>query len=554
MIESQHQDQQQRSAELERQLERAAARINSAKLQEGALLFTAWGLGLLWLLFIIDVSTHIPYVVRLLFWTSSLGYGIFWFYRQPWRSSRQKIDAETASLWVEKENPELQSRLISTLQFQKVNPDTTKMSMELIRGTMDQAFTQLPNISIDQAFIRKLPKNWVLSALALCCIWGLSLAISPEKVSVFAQRLVIPQVKYPTETQIESVHWPQPFIEKQAFDIVIKSKGLHPSAGTVEIEGQQGEVLKLECLPTEGQEGSYTAQCRGLSGSSTMKVILGDDRWGPTVLNPLTRPQLLSCELRVQAPAYTGKGPSSKASGSARVLMGSKVTWSVLTKGDLEQLSLLGEQIPESLRFEKGEQPNQWFAETVVQESFSYQLQLIDTHGVESLKTPQYRISISKDKAPSLNVIHPNSAIEMASRSKTKIEVDVRDDYGLDSIQLMYHVDSGQKEDFFGEQSKTGTVLKSVPIDGENYRLEGIWDNSEIQCRPGDRVEVWFRASDRSQPVANVTDSKAIQISIIDDQTYRNTIITRLNEEIEPVNQIVTKLKGGQRSLETLSQ
>lgn len=545
---------QQRTKDLESQLTKASAQLSTSHLKEGLLLFFTSASAFLFLLFLIDFLTHIPYVVRLIFWLGALGYGVYWFIQNPLKRSKEKLDAEAASLWVEKENPELRSRLISTLQFNKIDQNTTKMSTELIKGTIEQAFSQLGSIVIGNAFKRKLPKNWFIG-LAVCFVfWALSLILSAERVSVFAQRLILPNVKYPTYTQITDVQWPKPFVEKQAFNINVNCTGTLPSAGIIEIEGHTGESLELELLPIEGKEGQYQVTCTGITGVSELSVRLGDDRFGPVELTPLTRPQLLSCELTVTPPAYTNKAQVKSASGSARMLMQSQVLWKVHTKGDIESIAIQGENLPEGFKLKKGSKDGEWTSTAKISQSFSYQFQIVDRRGVESLATPQYRISTSKDKAPTISIKQPSSVAELAPRSKLKIEAHFRDDYGLNNIELVYRKITEKKEDFFGTDETKGTVLKTIPAKGTSYQLVGTWDNQEIDCNPGDRIEVWLRASDHAEPEANINDSKPFQITVIDENTYRNSIISRLNDEIEPVNQIVTKLKGNKRKLEELAK
>jgi hypothetical protein len=172
---------------------------------------------------------------------------------------------------------------------------------------------------------------------------------------------------------------------------------------------------------------------------------------------------------------------------------------------------------------------------------------------VGSLKTPNYRITTFLDKAPLAKIKTPQSLVELSPTSKMKIAVEFMDDYGIDRIDMMAHVRPDKEQAWSLDETRQGELVKSYKPEGRSFNLTGAWSNEEIDCKAGDKVDIWFRVVDNAKPSPSVFNSSPIETKVISKQQYHDLLIQRLNEEMAPVNNIVTKLKSSQRELEGLS-
>ncbi|WP_165864960.1 DUF4175 family protein [Rufibacter latericius] len=153
-------------------------------------------------------------------------------------------------------------------------------------------------------------------------------------------------------------------------------------------------------------------------------------------------PAIEQMNIRVSAPAYTRKAPYAVTTPSFKVEIGSKVTWTVQTNQALSFLQLvLSNQKPIPLRA-VASQRNTYTAAFTVTQSTLYHLRL------NGQASDFYSIEVIPDEAPSVTIQKPKQYTEIlfGEPQRVTVQATLRDDYGLQSAELIATVAKGEGE------------------------------------------------------------------------------------------------------------
>lgn len=430
----------QETVALEKALMILGKRIRLQHLYRGLLQLAYTGLAALFVFFLIDWLTKMPYPIRILILLGGIGYGAFWFIRGPLARSRKPFDPEEIGLLVERQFPELHSRMISTLQLQAKDELSDEVSEDLVEGMLDQTFDQLPNIKMDAL----VDTDWMKRggkylAVAVALILA-SAVIGRGYFASFIQRLVIPSIEYPTNTLIQEVDTPALIPIDSPFEMQVLAGGTIPSQGSVTIETTDGFKTEVDLFPVKGEEGKFVAEVPGLLRKASYVISLGDATYGPKTITPMPRPNIESMTTVVTAPDYTGEEPATLLTGNAKAIIGSEFDLTIRPSQDLKELKLVSEK-HQALMPEMSKQADgSWVGTMSPTNSLAYTITMVSAQGLESDKLPRYRVSIVPDRAPKIRVMKPSITSDAAPVSKLPMEFTVRDDYGLGSVKIYYAV------------------------------------------------------------------------------------------------------------------
>ena len=497
----------------------------------------------------LDYLTKIPYPIRLLFLLGGVSYTVYFIKTKYIQKYKEVVVPEDVSLEIEEAYPDLKSSLISTLQFEQKNQLPKGMSPNLIKGMVDRFYKNLSgfdfNIIIDRRWLKRLlPKH--LSVLALLL---LLVVFAPYYTLAYIQRLVVPNVKYPTRTVIENVVLPEVMPMGDAIEFRVETSGVQPDMGRVEIEQDTGSKVDFDLMPSD-EEGIYIAHIAPLLDKVEARIYLGDDWYGPVEIDPIPRPRISSLSVQITPPAYAKKKPTVEEGGNIKLLAGSTVLFQVTSNKKLKKVELISSDVKEGFSAFTSDQKALWTSQYAPDKSLSYSFKLTDTIGLKGRNIPTYRLSVQPDRVPVIRIIHPRETSELAPPSKAPLEFKISDDLGLSRVRILYRLSDGASDEVEFETM----VYDDKEVTGLSYHHEGFWENSRIDVNPGQLLTVWIEATDNAEPEAGVSKSREINIPIITTAEYRTILMERLQQNVESVDDLLLDIKGSKRVLEKLEK
>ncbi len=508
--------------------------------------------------FVIDWLTHFPYPLRLAVWVGALVYGVIWFMRGPRRQSKRAVNAEVVSLIVEKKFPELQSRLISSLQFQTKSIDVEQtMSGDLIHATIQQTFSQLPKIKFRKVIDRSWMKKGFFYLFVAGGLCAASAVFASDHFGAFMKRLVMPNVKYPTRTIITDVELPELIAAETAIPVVVHLTGEIPRIGQIEVTTSEGHDTVVDLKPDENNPKIFRAKLPPLLEKASIMIEIGDTERGPMEITPIPRPHIAESHVQVTPPAYTKAKPQYTSNGNAKVVSGSQIRIIIKPSEPLKSLELTSVRFQSLLPKMQQVSDGTWVGTLIATDSFTYSVKMQNEIGLHSGELPQYRIAAIPDREPRIRILRPvQPTNELSPISKLPLAIEVEDDFEVVSVALRYErlqsSDTGELvSSTMGRREKT---IETIPVGKQKTVLNGFWDNTKLNVKPGEHLRVWLEATDNRAGTPQVTKSQEFTISVITAEEYQSLLLQRLNEIVQPIDESIFGTKSIIRQLEDLKQ
>jgi hypothetical protein len=266
-----------------------------------------------WLL---DRSHGTPWSLRVLMFAAqaALWLGAAWFFLL--RPLFTRLRDGRLALWVERRQPELEHRLISTVQLNQRGARTEGMSPELIAAVTRETERMAQGIDFPSvADHRRL--RWSAALAAPVLLGGaLLVLLVPATALALLARQMLADVDVPRSVYLESVTkeiWPSG--EEVVLRFRVRGESLAPDLrGEAEIYPEDGGPAERYELAYESSaapgEAVYTARVRPMSTDYQYRAWLGDGRTKRTArVHFEPRPAIVRQEAWVLLPEYCGLKP-----------------------------------------------------------------------------------------------------------------------------------------------------------------------------------------------------------------------------------------------------
>ncbi len=526
---------------------------------KGLSLWGSVGLFALLVFFFIDYLTRIPYPIRFLLVAGAA----YYFGRRFWREFvlplRKPLSPDDVALLVEARNPGLQSRLISALQFQRLQTIPAGVSEDLVDGVVQQALAQSEKLDVEGIIDRSWRKRGVQMAAGAVVLWLLVMVIAPGASVRYFLRLGLPFIEYPRNTHITAVNFPEYIPEGEATVVTITAAGDLPRVGAAYYTpDKDGDTQNLEILHDEKTPGTYRLALPPLFAPGELSIAVGDDEWGPKEVIPEKRPYLTAVQLQVTPPPHTNIKPFTADSGSSVVPSGSQVQLLLTPSKPLKEAKLApkGENgtVPEL----KAGEANRWIAAFTADKSFSYTVNLTDKLGLMNVEPPLFYVSVTEDQPPVLRVASPEASVEIAAPSSLPVDFEVRDEYSVSEVVIKYQVYDSSADDpekattnIFTDKARPVKVFDTVKPDKPVFFYKGKWDNLKVGVPAGKLIRMWIEAKDNS-PKGNTARSGDLMIRVISTEEYKAILMQRLGKQMENAEDVINNIKVSGREIEKL--
>lgn len=542
------------SAFLSRKLQALRQRHLTVETAKGVAVSVIVCLELLALLLFADWCLDFPWGVRLALFLVQFGVFNAILYRYVFVPWFRPPDDEELALRVEHTYQELNSRLISSVQFGRPGSLSPGGSIRLAAATMEQ--TEAMAARLD--FLRVVPldslKTLAAIAISVLLLGSAGFYVSRAVSVDLLRRAFLADVPVPRKTRIDYITGDLTIGRGDSVHIEALANGFVPPQGTltVKMAGKKDQVYPMD--PMAEQKGRFFRGLENIQDDFQYTVRLYDSQSPVYTIHVVSRPAINHVECEQVPPAYTHWKSQKRSPGDLSLLAGSRLKFKATATKELKSATLRlfgsGEKrqrldIPTSDRTEiSGE-----FA-IPAKGLTGFGFELMDLIGMKSPEGTVYRVDIVPDKPPQTKLTWPERKEELITRLATLvIGLDVLDDFAIQKVALKYKVntvDSGAEK-----------VLELSLPEGETNRVRRRFEWKIGSFQPpiseGSLIEYWIEAQDNNNVTGPGIGASEHQIArVVSENEKRADLLNRAGDSIGVLGDVTSDQEKLNRNLGTL--
>lgn len=463
-------------------------------------------------------------------------------------------DEDELALMVERARPEFRSRLIAAIQLarsERVAPNTSPALVSaLVRETEQLAGA----MDFRHVVPRERIKMFGIVALAVAVLMAGGMFAGRETTGVLLRRWLLSSEPVPRKTRIvvpegEKLIGIGDNVRLEAF-----VQGIVPRSGKVEVKGRtrRAQEYPLEQNRENGIQFGRTLE--NVQEDFTYQFTLGDGVSPAFQVRAVPRPTVASMECVQEFPAYTGLKPMTRSLSDLSLLAGSVLKLKVAATKDLSyaEARLVGVQSNVVLRRAAGD-ARSWSGEIPVPAKglTGFQIQMIDSNGMESRDSAVYRVDVLPDKVPVTRLTYPDRKEELVTKQAALlIGFEATDDFQVAKVRLKYRVVSGE----------VPTESKALELDMETVRTATLRRRFEWKIAdelPGlpesSVVEYWIEAEDNNNVTGPGVGASDRQLAkIVSESEKRADLLNRASDYLGSINDVVNDQEKLNQNLGTI--
>lgn len=476
----------QRLTQLAKRLRISRARVGAGAVATAVLLVLA-------LQFALDYTLRLQLDMR----CALLGLVLIVIGWMTWRKliqpQRLKFDERDIARVVEGRFPQLDSLLISAVDFDSghIGPAASN-SPQLAESVVQQAVEATNGLALEDVIKPKSARQGTMKVLAAMVVVVVLFAIAPQTMGIWLDRnILLRDVNWPKRTII-LVDAPDDRIINGAIGDDLEIRASIPTGSVVPrqveivFETKSGKRARETMTGVGQREFRYTFA----RAKEEVSFFLtgGDDttEWFKTRL--AERPTIEEATLSVEPAPYTGIAPYTLPSGqrACEIYPGSVVSIRALTSKPLANALLmngtevLGELEPQDLTVTASVTPN---------ESQTLHFYMTDLDGLTNVRPMRFSIRLLKDNPPQVKLLFAYVGNMATPAAKIPVEIDMSDDLGLGTADLLYRIDNP-------DAAQQAVELPDFKPRSKQYATQFDWPVKSTGAAIGEQVAVYAKAQD----------------------------------------------------------
>ena len=417
---------------------------------------------------------------------------------------------ETVTLQVEKKYPQLENRLIASLQLERnLSENRENYSTAMIRALISQTSGMVEGMDLKTSFsnnpLKRLVKYFA-SALAIALVLAiLAPGLFQSSLHVFSHPLEEIEISRtfdifvdPGTTEILKY---DPFEVK----VVVKGERLPKSAELFWDNSEEGGNWRSDDLERvfgpamSANLGNplgvftdsiaFTYKFKEVKHSFRYFVRAGREESAEYDVTVVNKPRITGQKLTYSYPKYTRLGTVvvDENDGNIQALKGSRVELQLTANKPVDRGSLV---------FSDGTAAELKCDDSVSSASFrvmgnrSYHAELVDFSGYSNPHPIEYRITMLEDAYPEIYMVSPGGNVDLDDNMALTLMANLSDDFGFSKLLLNYtmHMTVAEQWD----------RTEQIPVAGSKteQRVEYFWDLANIGMVPGSWIEYYLEAFD----------------------------------------------------------
>lgn len=451
----------------------------------------------------------------------------------------QIITYEQAALIIGKHFPEVQDRLLNTLQLQQ-QLESNQGNLALINASLDQRIKDLKPVPFTGAVDLRQNRKYLrylfipLAVFLLIFVFSPSFLADPSRRIIRYSEAFAPEAPFTFIIQNKVLETPT----QQDFELNLKMEGSAlPAEVYIDIQGNKFKLDKLD-------KSRHQYVFRNVNLDTPFRLYADGFYSGDFLLKALPDPVLLNFSVMLDYPAYTGlKDEKLSNTGDLNVPAGTKVNLE-FTARNTEELTL---QFSDSTFSIIPDESGVFKKQLSLLRDVRYQLRTSNRF-MKGRNQMEYGIVVRQDEYPLITVEEKQDSL-LVSRMFFKGEIN--DDYGF--TQLRFHIERNNKT----AQEAKSQESREVNFSRQYASSIFFWseDFSTLGLSPGDEITYWFEVWDNdgvNGPKSARTQKQVFKVPSIEELAEQRE---QNNSELkDKLKQSISESKQLQKELEELNR
>lgn len=455
-------------------------------------------------------------------------------------SLHKQIDNEEAARQIGKYFPDVNDKLLNTLQLQTLS----EKDNSLLQASIKQKTDQLSLVPFTEAVSYKENKRYLKYLYVPVTVILLLIIFIPQFFTESTARIINYNKEYVPEAPFTFVLDQETLnaFKNEDFNLSVRLVGdVIPENVYVNAGGRKIKMKK--------KEGEYEYTFSKIQQNTPIEFEAAGFSSSSYEIKVNSRPDLKNFDVNLQFPKYLKRKPENlKNTGNLQVPEGTLIQWKFNTS-EVEQLTLIFQDNNEKSVVQKVD--NQTFnAEKEFFKSQSYSIDLLNKYS-RNKDEIQYFIDVIPDK-------HPTISLEQFQDTTLfrymVLGGNISDDYGLTQLSLKYRLvpAGGTQENI---QFKTTNLNFDKSQTNQSYYYQ--WQVDTFNLKEGDKIEYFVEVWDNdaingrksSKSAANVfalPSKKELKENL---KTESKNTENQINKTAEKAKELNEKIKDAQNKL-----
>lgn len=441
---------------------------------------------------------------------------------------KRGIEDETAAYEIARFFPEVEDRLLNLLQLGKQSSDDNA----LIGAAITTKASEFKTLSFAQAVqFSNARKYGILLGTVIVCLFLVSF-INPEIVGDSPKRIANYNQHFEREApfQFEIINERLESFKGEDFTFLFKV------VGSAIPEKVNIKVGRTSSRLVPDKDGNYSFTFDRMQESKVVQLEAGGFFSRPYEIRLFERPDLVSMNIIVQNPTYTGgERKVITNGGDLTVMEGSSIRWE-LNALSTDNASI---KINKDTFLTNRASEQQFVLEKRVFRSGHYDILLQNDYSLNKSDL-SYDINVIKDLFPKINAeFFPDSS----TYEFITVAGSISDDYGFSRLTLNYRKDTNAK-------------FESIPLEltsnASSQSFYANWSLDSLDLKAGSRLEVYVSVADNDQVNGYKVAKSQSFIMQIPTEGEIDNLLTKKTEGVE--NQLDKAKEEAESISEKLSE
>jgi hypothetical protein len=372
-------------------------------------------------------------------------------------------------------------KVVNTLQLGR-QAEISGTQLDLLNASIRQRVIELKPVPFSSAIDLRKNRRYLRFLLPPVFIIGALFFIAPSILTEGSFRLLNfnsefePKAPFSFSLQNDTLE----VVEQSDFTLVLELNGEQLPAEVSVLAGEEKYRMERE----DKRHFKYTI--RKVARETRFRFLADGYSSKEFVLKVLPNPSLLSFEVQLDFPRYTGIASKRLSnSGDLTVPEGTSAKWIIKTR-NAEQLLV---RLPDSLLQLKASPKDQFSFSSRLSHSGSYAL-LTRNQFTAARDSLTYFLQVIPDQHPVIDVDEYQDSTSLRRKYFTG---QVGDDYGFSRLTFHYRFVIGG-DSIHGRELRTYELPVNRQLSSDRFVY--FWDMSNLSISPGDQIEYYFVISD----------------------------------------------------------
>jgi len=466
-----------------------------------------------------------------------------------WPALRRLRDREAAAR-LGHSFPKVEEDLVSAVEFSSENLCEQGISQGLLQSALGQIVDRTRTVDYRRAVpVRPLLKATAVALAVLAVLFG-AYELRPSAVGNALARIFRPAAALPYFSYTQLQVTPGDCVARVGDSVEVAINTTGRPASSARLEGRKGEgasaadrfSVRLTC-----DQGSAHWSSGPLFKDIAYRVTAGDAISGWYRVRVLPPPSLSQKSATLRSPSYAGSRLSTveKIEGPLQAVEGTEVTLRVAVahRGDDPRLQCTGEMHvslprdsnPREVRIPLSSEGAGVLASAAFRPKATgeYVITLTDGFGLRNRTPESVFIRVVPDRVPVAAITSPGRDLLLLPGETVAIEANARDEFGIRSLDLAYHVIRGKPQE--GEEETAERWQRRVLKEGgpavAELAAKAEMSVDELGMVPGDSLEYKAEAADYADDaLMRRGASLTYRLTVLSHMEHLERILARLKE------------------------